>query len=476
MKDLWQHQIDAIRKAQGVNNLFLGMEQGTGKTRATIEILRRRYAENGKILKTLILSPVIVCDNWKKEWAMYSKINQNDIVVLTQAGRKRCIEFTKAVGDNLERPKVVITNYQGLLINDLFELIHSWKPDILVCDESQRVKNHQSKTAKRVLLLSDRAKHKYMLTGTPILNSAMDLWMQFRIMDGGETFGRNFFAFRASFFIDKNSSWSGNQGYFPKWEPTTETFQRMQDLIKDKMIRVTKEECMDLPPLVRQEIDVELSPQQKRMYKEMRDEFIAFVNDNVDRPRTVTAQLAITKALRLQQIVTGYAATEQAGVEELEEVPRMKVLKELLEDLTPNHKVIVWCVFKQNYAMIADMLTKQGIQFGEITGDISHAKRITEMDRFRNDPKCRVMIANQAAGGSGINLVEASYAIYYSKNFSLENDLQSEARNHRGGSEIHQKVTRIDLVARETIDELVNEALAKKQEISQVILNWKDKV
>ena len=107
MKPLWNHQVEAIKKAHTIPNLFLGMEMGTGKSRTAIEILRRRFAENGQILKTLIISPVIVCDNWKKEWAMYSKVNQNDIVVLTQAGRKRCIEFTKAVGDNLERPKVV---------------------------------------------------------------------------------------------------------------------------------------------------------------------------------------------------------------------------------------------------------------------------------------------------------------------------------------------------------------------------------
>ena len=126
--------------------------------------------------------------------------------------------------------------------------------------------------------------------------------------------------------------------------------------------------------------------------------------------------------------------------------------------------------------MIADLCQDMNIEYAEIHGDISNAKRIDEMDRFRKDPKCRVMIANQAAGGTGVNLVEASYAIYYSKGFSLEHDLQSEARNHRGGSEMHSKVTRIDLVAKGTIDEVINEALKNKQNIAETILTWGKKI
>ena len=98
------------------------------------------------------------------------------------------------------------------------------------------------------------------------------------------------------------------------------------------------------------------------------------------------------------------------------------------------------------------------------------------MNDFRTNSDVRVMVANQAAAGVGINLVEASYSIYYSKNFSLEHDLQSEARNHRGGSEMHDKVTRIDIVAKGTIDELITEALMNKQNIGEQILGWKEQL
>ncbi len=472
-KPLWDHQVEAIKVAEKTPNLFLGMEMGTGKTRTAIEIARRRYAHEKRLMKTLIICPIIVCDNWKKEWQMFSKIQNHDLVVLTKSGKRRKKDFLDAVGDTLERPKIVITNYQALLMDDLYSMIMDWGPELIIFDESHRVKNPNSKTAKKAMALADLAKQKLMLTGTPILNSSMDLWMQFRILDGGQTFGKNFFAFRAMYFKDSNSGWSSKPGYFPKWEPTVETYEQIQNRIKNKMIRVLKEDCLDLPPLVKQDYYVELSPEQARMYVQMRDEYLAFVESiKASHPVTVTAQLAITKALRLQQIVSGYASTEQAGTLWIKDNPRLAALEELLEDITPAHKVIVWAVFKENYKMIADLCDKMGIEWTEIHGDISTKQKIENMNTFRTKDSCRVMISNQQAGGTGINLVEASYSIYYSKGFSLEHALQSEARNHRGGSEMHKKITHINLIAKDTIDELVNEALAAKQDISNKILTW----
>ena len=136
----------------------------------------------------------------------------------------------------------------------------------------------------------------------------------------------------------------------------------------------------------------------------------------------------------------------------------------------------MWANFIEKYKMIADVCTKLVIGYRFIVGGQGNKEREQQMDEFRTDPNVRVMIANQAAGGVGINLVEASYAIYYSKSFRLEDDLQSEARNYRGGSEVHEKVTRIDIVTKGTIDELVNETLSRKNQVSGEILGWKEKL
>ena len=320
--------------------------------------------------------------------------------------------------------------------------------------------------------LADQSAHNYILTGTPILNSSQDVFMQFRILDRGETFGKNFYTFRHTYFEDENARRKGTQGYYPKWIPKPFSFDELQGKISRKALRVLKSECLDLPPLIRQQVYTEMNTEQKRMYKEMMNDYITWLKDNKDQPRAVLAQLAVTKALRLQQIVTGFASDEEGKLHRLNSVPRLKVLEELLVDLTPGNKVIVWATFKENYKMIAELCDKIGIKYREIHGDISHNQRQINMNDFRKDPEVRVMIANQSAGGTGINLIEASYSIYYSKGFKLEDDLQSEARNYRGGSEIHDKVTRIDIVAKGTVDELIAEALQNKQNIADRILGW----
>jgi len=106
--------------------------------------------------------------------------------------------------------------------------------------------------------------------------------------------------------------------------------------------------------------------------------------------------------------------------------------------------------------------------FAELHGDIKDKDK--EAEKFRSDDSIRVIIGHPGSGGIGLNLVEASYMIYYSRNFSLEMDIQSEARNYRGGSERHASITRIDLVTPGTIDELVLKALAGKTAISNSVL------
>ena len=455
-------------------DLGLLMDMGTGKTRTMIEIMRRRYAHNGRLMRTLVLAPIKVVPNWKSEFKQFSKINPHDIVELTGSGKKRVRDFIDKVGEDLTGRAIFVTNYQAMEMDDLYKLILQWRPEVLVCDESQRLKNPQSVRAKKLVQISDHTCNNYILTGTPILNSAMDIFMQFRILDRGATFGKNFFSFRGKYFEDENAGMRNKLNYFPKWGPRKDADNELQARIRTKSLRVLKSECLDLPPMVRQMVYAEMAPSQARAYKEMYNEFITFIESKAGEPRAVVAQLAITKALRLQQIVTGFVKDDKGETHRLEPCPRVSVLEELLEDLCPQHKVIVWASFKENYKQIAEVCARLKLGYRELHGGIKEKLSQTNMEEFRKDPGVSVLIANQAAGGVGVNLVEASYAIYFSKSFRLEDDLQSEARNYRGGSEMHEKVTRIDIVSKGTIDELINEALANKQQISDKILGWKE--
>jgi non-specific serine/threonine protein kinase len=478
-KELWRHQREALDLSQQIANLALFMEVGTGKTRATIEILRYRCAANGRLLKTLIFVPKIVCTNWQREIKEYSKIHPYDVHVLLGTGTQRIRDFKKYVCQNEipTKSQIIITNYESVQMDGFFSLLQQWQPEVIIADECHRLKNPESKRAQRVIQLADMAMHKYALTGTPILNSAMDIFNIYRFLDGGETFGKSFWKFRAIWFEDENAGWAGQANYFPKYVPRPQTYAELNRLIYKKAVRAVKAECLDLPPFVRKEVHADMGKEQAKLYKDLKEQYIAYIDDKLKtEPRAVVAQLAVTKALRLMQIVTGYAKADDGSIYKIKDNPRLDALEELLEELTPNHKVIVWSVFHENYEDIKAVCNKLNIGFGELHGKISQKERESAISNFRSEPSCRVLIANQAAGGIGINLIESDVSIYYSKNFSLEQDIQSEGRNYRGGSERHTSVTRIDIVALNTIDELVTQALATKQEIAGKVLDWREQL
>ena len=209
------------------------------------------------------------------------------------------------------------------------------------------------------------------------------------------------------------------------------------------------------------------------MYKQMKNEFITFIEREKDigTPIAVVANLAVTKALRMLQITSGFVKGEDGGEYPVRANPRMDALRDLVETGSVESKIIIWAKFKQNHKDIAYMLDGLGVGYTLLNGSLDAKQKEESMRAFREDDSVRVIVANQQAAGIGVNLVEANTSIYYSYDFSLENDMQSEARNYRGGSDMHAKVTRIDLVAENTIDELVIQALSTKQKLADRILD-----
>lgn len=460
----WAHQKAAIETARGRSEFALFFEVGTGKTATLIHILREIFNAKGKLLNTLILCPPIVIENWRREWLANSEIKPSQLSCLSGSAKKRA-DAVRTAGE----PKIFITNYEALLMPDFVAALKFYGVDALVCDESHKLKDLKAKRTKVCVDLAAGTKYRYILTGTPILNNPMDIFSQFKILDQGKTFGKNYFLFRSDYFFDKNA-FMPREKHFPDWRPKPMSLDKMNALIATKSMRVKKEECLDLPPLIKEIRYVELTAEQERAYSEMKKDFISFVQG-----RTCVATLALTKALRLMQIVSGFVkVTPEPGeggeIIAFDTTPRLQALKELLEEITPNHKVIIWAVFKENYRVIGKLLDDMDLQHVEVHGEYNTGEKQQAVDFFTNNPGCRVLLANPQAAGVGVNLIAASYAIYYSRNFSLEHDLQSEARNYRGGSEVHAKITRIDLVAKGTIDELVTKRLAEKQAIGEKMI------
>jgi len=461
----WQKKTIAICKERKDFGIFAKM--GTGKTCTAIQIFREICNKQCRFHRTLVLGPVAVVFNWKNEFLKFSKIPEETIFVSTGTGESRKNKLARFLEKQGDRG-IVVTNYESLRNTAFFKLLKDWRPEIIFFDESHMIKTQASAQAKLSYILAVNAEYRYLLTGTPIVNSPLDIYMQYKIKDLGATFGSNFFGFRARYFINENvkKPWLS----FPHWVPDEKMYPELMEKMHRSCIVVQTEECLDLPDRIEQTYHVEMSSEQKRLYKEMKKDFITFIKQ-AGQVKTVTAEIALTKALRLQQITTGFCQSEDGSIIEVDDAPRVNALKELLEQILVTDKCIVWCCFVHNYRQVERVCKELKQEYVLITGEQNAEQKQHSVDQFQANPLVRICIANRRSAGLGINLTAAAYSITYSRNFSLAEEEQASARNYRKGSEIHKKIVKIDLVSKGTIDEIVLEALKNKQKLTDILVN-----
>lgn len=465
--NLWKHQTIAINAALNKKNLALFHDVGTGKTCTMINILRHDYTEHKRVRRTLILCPITVCKQWKDEFAKFSKVPQENIFVLVGEGKKR-VQLVEEL-TRLQQNAVLITNYEAVQIKGFVEALDKYNIEVMIADESHRLKDSSGVRSKKIYALADKADRKFIMTGTPFLNSMLDIFGQFRFLDK-TVFGKSFFEFRMRYFEDKNRHMPSHV-HFPDWQPRPDSSSKIAGILTHYCVQANKHECLDLPPLIKQVIPVELGVDQRRAYEMMKKEFVAEIGGNL-----ITAEFAMTKTLRMQQILSGFIPNRDNPDDTVwcDKVPRLQALSDLLESIN-GKKTIVWTVFRPTYRAIERVCQELDLKCNFLTGEQTQKEKEHAINEFRNGPT-QVLIANPAAGGTGINLIEAQYAIYYSRSFSLEHFLQSEARNFRGGSNMHEKVTHYHLVSQGTLDEVISNALLHKKNMGDEVLNFAKKL
>lgn len=471
----WQHQLEALKRTEPLPGFAFFWEMGTGKTGGAIHAIRQKMNTHKRVLRTLIFCPGIVCKNWKNEWVKHSNVDPEKVVLLDGTGAERLETFSRLSRE----PRIFITSYSSLLMPKLFQAFKEWKSEAQIYDESHRLKNHRAQTSKRAAELANPPckPYVYILSGSPVLNSPMDVFQQFKVLDGGATFGDNFWAFQHTYFYDKNAQWksTGARKYFPDWQIKPGAIEEINRKLSTRAMRVLKIECLDLPPLVCEKIEVDMMPEQARVYEQLKKEYVAFIGE-----QAVSANLAIVKALRLMQIASGFVSLDGTGEEddkvtkEFEGSPKIAALTELLEEVLPVSKVLVWAVWKENYRQLRSLFGRMGWGHVEVHGGVTAKQKQEALERFADPAGPRIYLGHPGSGGIGVNLVNAPVSIFYSRTFSLEHSLQAESRNHRGGAEIHEKITRYDLVCSGTIEEEIVDRLVAKEKISSETLKSLD--
>lgn len=461
LKQPWTHQLESIRAFEHETKFLLFDEPGTGKTATAINMLRFKSAqtttssgERPRLLKTLVLAPLSTIYPWLEEFAKHSSAyTANRVQLLTGASGKRLKDLENPTKD------IFVTNHDAVNMSQFWTAILRKPWEFLIVDELHKFKNIKAKRTQGLIMLADKVKYKVGLTGTPITRSWEDLWSEIRII-APDTFDRNFYAWRARYFQENRRATKYKKWSEYKLRPGAE--EVLLNQIAPFSHRRQKKDILDLPPLVKQVHYCELGPLAKS-YKQMEELFYTELEG-----RDVTASAAITALIRLQQICCGIFKTDDGEIRRLQP-PKLNLLEELLSDLCPQNKVIVWSSFVPPFEDIALVCLKLGLKTVTIRGDQNAEERDKAIRGFNNDSEVSVCIGNQAAGGLGIGLQAASYMIYYCKSFNLEHDIQSEARAYRGGSEAHNKITRIDLLTKDTVEEKVHHALEHKLTLAQFV-------
>ncbi len=451
----FQHQVAGFNVAMNIPASGLFMEQGTGKTLTAIAVAGRRFLR-GEVRKLLVVAPSSVVPVWPKEFAIHAGF-PHEVKALEGPVAKRKAALAEWPADE-GRLQVAVTNYEATW---RFEAdLAKWRPDMIVCDESQRIKTPGARQSKAMHRLGQRAMYRMVLTGTPVTQGPLDFYSQYKFLDQS-IFGRSYYAFRARYAI---------MGGFENRQVVG--FRKLPELIRKAhaiAFRVTKAEALDLPPVVEQELYCDLEPKATRLYKQIQKESVA----ELEGERTVTAANVLTRLLRLSQVTGGFLGDDEGDLSQVS-TAKMELFAEALDDiLGAGKKVVVFARFVPEIRAIRKYLEGSGIDYAWIAGEVKQAERGEMVRRFQEDGSCRVFIAQIQTAGLGITLHAADTAIFYSLDYSYANLDQAMARLHRIGQV--NKVTNIFLLARGTVDEKVRRILAGKQDVARAVVDgWRE--
>jgi SNF2 family DNA or RNA helicase len=446
----WLHQRQAYHFASQLPSAMLAMEMGTGKSKVTVDILTNNSAS-----RVLILCPVSVLRVWPREFRTHA-VDDWNVVVLDKKSGKVAERVEKAEAAlKLPGRTAIVINYEACDQKVFAEWALTIDWDYLVCDESHRLKMPNGSRSKYVGKLATRAARKLNLTGTPMPQTPLDVWAQFRTLDP-HIFGSSFHRFKGVYAL-----WGGYENReFMGMNPL------MADDFEEKLAGITYRvtaDVLDLPP----DRDVErvctLSSKAQKLYKGIKDELHGEVfNEATGDRQTVSMDNVLTKLLRMQQI-TGGAVNDDDGKSTEVDDSKRKLLEDVLEDIDPKSPVVVFCRFVHDLDQVKKVATKLGRNYGELSGRQNDLNDDAKMPDW-----CDVMAVQIQAGGVGIDLTRAHFGIYYSVGYDLGAYLQSRARLVRPGQ--GEEVLFIHLVAAGTIDEEVYKALSSKQKIVDYVL------
>ena len=431
--NLMSHQRAAVEKVlpSRVGGLF--MEMGTGKSLTAIELSRLRSA---KIDKAVWFCPVTLKETVQHEIRKHTDCE--DVYVFDDKTRQGQVPIVRwyVVGiESMSSSNRVVAAVNSLVTDKT----------MVILDESSYIKGHRSRRTERLTFICGRAKYRLILTGTPISQGVVDLYAQMRFLSPKILGYSSFYSFAANHLEYSEK--------FPGMIVRSHNIPYIAAKLQPYIYQVTKRECLTLPPKLYETRYFSMTQEQRYYYERAKEEILYSIDidefDSIAIFRLFTA---------LQEIVSGFWNWKGKQLEFQSE--RTEMLTDVVNYVPTDEKIIIFAKFQYDIDSAKEALE---VAYGPgsvaaYTGRLSETQRHAELQRFRSE--ARFFLATQSSGGHGLTLNEAHYVIFYNNGFKYSERLQAEDRCHRIGQ--GSKVTYIDLSCRNSIDERIESALAKK--------------
>lgn len=449
--------LDAKTPGGGFGELF---EMGCGKTLTTIAVAGALY-NLGKIDRVLVVAPTSVCSVWPHDLNQFATFPWEARVLLGDK-KKRLKALNELENWPFKALRIAVINYESTHRDGIFEALAAYKPDLIVCDESQRIKNPSAAQSKALHKLGDATPFRMILSGTPVQNNAVDLYSQYRFLDPA-VYGANFYAFKNRYCIMGGYGQHQIVGY----RNTDELVEKEHSVA----YRVTKEECLDLPQQTFINRYVQFTDAEQAIYEQLRKS--SFLE--LETGENVTATTILTMYLRLMQLTGGFLTADESTRPKQVNTAKLDALADIVDDyvVDAGKKLVIFARFRAEIAAIENLLRLRKIQYGSIYGDVPMEERGKIVEDFQTNPDTKVFVAQIQTAGLGITLHAASTAVFYSYDYNYANYAQALARIHRIGQRL--PVTYIHLVVDGSIDEKILAALENKEDMAKTVVDsWRE--
>ena len=450
----YQHQRNALNKGGLSKNYAYFMEMGTGKTKVIIDNVAYLYQQK-EIKEVIVIAPNSVYRNWVQEISDHSPVTPyiwcwkvNKEKELDRESRSNKLIYILMNVEALSHKSGQHWLHQRLNLNG--------KVSMMVIDDSTTIKSPVALRTKAICKLSTAVKYRRILTGSPVTKSPLDLYTQCAFLSKALLGFESYYTFRARYAVMQQVELGGRQILMPKYYTNLDELEMK---LKTFSFRVTKDQCLDLPPKIYMFRDVHLNLEQKNIYETLRKKARAIIADD-----TVSFANKLVEILRLHQICNGFLKTDKGELHIFKNNPKLKELLRILEEV--DGKCIIWATYVHNIENIKQTL---GDLYGKdsvvsIYGKDSGEARKLAVASFQHDDRCRFLVGNPSTGGYGLTLTAARNVIYFSNSYNLEVRKQSEDRAHRIGQK--NKVSYIDLIVPNSIEMMIISALKRKVKLS----------